>query len=191
MVVIPCDDIVLRTCKAEDLKAITKHLQNPLVAQGSPCIPSPYKLSDAKEWFEQSQRYEAPHVFAITQNDILLGIIELKNHRALKAELGYWLAPEAWGKGIATRVVREMLRYGFSQLDIHRIYAGVIEGNEASENVLLKTGFQYEGTMRDNHFHHGKMMDTRLFSILSTDMVWHSRSEIETHYTNTAATRSI
>lgn len=59
------------------------------------------------------------------------------------AELGYVLHREFWGRGYATEIARELLRYGFQELGFKRIHAYSFQGNEASRRVLEKVGMRY------------------------------------------------
>lgn len=63
-----------------------------------------------------------------------------------EAELGYWVAHPFWGQGIAPEAVMEMLRRGFEDLGLKRIYCGYFKGNNNSKRVQLKCGFKYHHT---------------------------------------------
>lgn len=60
-------------------------------------------------------------------------------------EIGYRLAPEAWGQGFATEGAKAMHDYGFDDLGLYRIIGVTHPGNKASQRVLLKTGLQDRG----------------------------------------------
>ncbi|GAC1539842.1 MAG: GNAT family N-acetyltransferase [Myxococcales bacterium] len=60
-------------------------------------------------------------------------------------ELGYLLAEPAWGKGYATELCAELLRWGFAEHRPERIIADVLPANEASLRVLRKLGFTRDG----------------------------------------------
>ncbi|MCR5671997.1 MAG: GNAT family N-acetyltransferase [Butyrivibrio sp.] len=62
------------------------------------------------------------------------------------AELGYWVAYPYWGKGIATEASFEMIRHGFYDLGLTRIYCAYFEGNERSRKVQEKCGFKHHHT---------------------------------------------
>ena len=68
------------------------------------------------------------------------------------AELSYYFAAEYWGKGFATEAVKEVVRFGFDDLKLHRIQATVMPNNEASLKVLNNAGFQEEGLLRKYYF---------------------------------------
>jgi RimJ/RimL family protein N-acetyltransferase len=85
------------------------------------------------------------------------------------AELGYWLGEEYWGQGIATELVKLMIKYSFKNFDIERLQAHVFEHNKASARVLEKTGFIYEGTLRNNILKEGKILNELVLSILKKE----------------------
>ena len=60
-------------------------------------------------------------------------------------EVGYWLLPNAWGKGFATEGAQAMVDYGFDDLGLHRIIGVTHRDNRASQNVLMKAGLDDMG----------------------------------------------
>ena len=79
---------------------------------------------------------------------------------------GYYIAEEYWGKGIMTDAVKQICEYVFKNSDILRIYAEPFAYNIGSCRVLEKTGFQYEGTLRNNAVKNGKVIDMKMYSLL-------------------------
>ncbi len=63
-------------------------------------------------------------------------------------EVGYFLTPEAWGKGYATEACRRIVRFAFEKSPLTEIVATFEKGNIASQNVLEKTGFVNCGMRR-------------------------------------------
>lgn len=80
------------------------------------------------------------------------------------AEIGYWLAPAYWNRGIATDAVVAMVEYAMGAFDLARIEACVFEGNPASARVLEKAGFQFEGRLRQSITKDGRTIDSLLYS---------------------------
>jgi len=66
-------------------------------------------------------------------------------------EILYSIAPERSGRGLATEAVRAMLRYGFEQHKLARIYAGADPPNAASFRVMEKCGMKFAKRMRINN----------------------------------------
>lgn len=60
-------------------------------------------------------------------------------------ELGYWLTPDAWGRGYATEAARAMVAIGRHALGLRRIVSAYFLDNPASVNVLAKLGFRFTG----------------------------------------------
>lgn len=80
-------------------------------------------------------------------------------------EIGYWLYPEARGRGIATTVARALAEHAFS-LGVQRVAAYVNVGNRGSERVLERAGFTREGVIRSLPKPDGRRVDKTIFSLL-------------------------
>jgi|LSQX01.2.fsa_nt_gb RimJ/RimL family protein N-acetyltransferase len=106
----------------------------------------------------------------------LIGSAGLRLDEALQqAELGYCFHREAWGHGFATEAARELLRFGFEQLGLHRIHASVDSRNGASARVLAKIGMRQEGWLREHLMQRGEWRDSYLYAILRRE--WDPRSQ--------------
>lgn len=62
-------------------------------------------------------------------------------------EIGYWLAPDYWGKGLATEAGQAVMQHGFGSLGLQRIVAVAHPENRASIRVLEKLGMVFEKTV--------------------------------------------
>lgn len=87
-----------------------------------------------------------------------------------KAELGYRLIPEYWGKGIISYFVGELSKWSFQELGYNRIEALVDKRNDGSKRVLLKNQYTFEGTLREYEFEHGSFIDLEMYSLLRRDV---------------------
>lgn len=82
-------------------------------------------------------------------------------------ELGFRIyQPQDWGQGFMSEAVSLAVSFLFETKPIDRIQATTMPGNEGSQRVLLKNGFQYEGTLRQAVFHRGQGADLHIYSIL-------------------------
>ena len=63
-----------------------------------------------------------------------------------EGEIGYWIGVPFWGQGLIPEAVRELMRYGFEQLNLEKIWCGYFEGNLKSKRVQEKCGFRYHHT---------------------------------------------
>lgn len=134
-------------------------------------IPYPYSLADAESFIRSRLDVDKKEAFAwaITDNGRVIGSIGIfrkGNIHRLTAEMGYYLAEDFWGKGIATEAVREAVSYVFLHTDIVRVYAEPFARNLASCRVLEKAGFTFEGVLRKNAIKNGEILDMRLYSIV-------------------------
>jgi ribosomal-protein-serine acetyltransferase len=89
--------------------------------------------------------------------------------RFKKAEIGYWLAPTHTGKGIMTKSAAALIDYGFRIVGLHRMEILMAVGNDASEGVAKRLGFQYEGILRSGEIVNGEFFDDKLYAMLSQD----------------------
>jgi RimJ/RimL family protein N-acetyltransferase len=165
--------LLLRPLDVADARAIAERAGDRRVARYLIAVPSPYPVSLATRWISGRIAWwpQARGVtLAITQRGRpgeLLGSVSLRRFvRDRRAELGYWLGVDAWGKGYATEAAAALLDFGFRELVLERIYAQVLEGNAASCRVLAKLGMQPEGVRR-RHVRKGRrLLDVHLFGVL-------------------------
>lgn len=138
-------------------------------------IPYPYSLQDAIGFIKEtlSSEEDKTFSFAIEAGGKLVGSIAAYrqgNIHRRTAELGYYIAEECWGHGIATEAIKQMCRYVFEKTDIVRIYAEPFAENLASCRALEKAGFRYEGTLRSNAVKNEKTIDMKMYAILRADL---------------------
>ncbi len=69
-----------------------------------------------------------------------------------EAEIGYWIGVPFWGQGFIPEAVKELLRHGFEDLKLHKIWCGYFDGNIKSKRVQEKCGFKYHHTNKDVYF---------------------------------------
>lgn len=86
-----------------------------------------------------------------------------------RAELGYDMMKAYWGRGLMIEAVREIIRYGFMEMDLNRIEADANAKNVRSTKLMLNIGFKREGTLRQKFFYKGGFHDAEIFSILKED----------------------
>lgn len=98
----------------------------------------------------------------------LCGLIEYKE-RFRRAELGFMLAYDAWGKGYATESCKAIVDYGFEIMHLNRIEASVDPENIASIRVLEKLGMQREGLLRERVICNGEPRDRAMYGLLKKD----------------------
>lgn len=144
----------LRPFLPVDAAALQRLAGDFAVAHTTLNIPHPYEDGVAEAWITLvAEEFTVGRqvVFAITDaaTSGLLGAVGLVLRlEHARAELGYWIGRPFWGRGYATEAVREILRYGFRSLGLHRIHASHFVRNPASGRVMVKAGMRYEGVSR-------------------------------------------
>lgn len=123
--------------------------------------------------FQQAEQPRRKFQLAITiqGDDTVVGTcgIRRKPDNDWEADIGFELAPEHWGHGIATEAAQEIVNYGFSTLKVHRISSWCIADNIASARVLEKVGLHLEGRLREHQYFKNRWWDTLLFGKLRAD----------------------
>ena len=167
--VLVTERLLLRELRLADAPAVASGAGDRRVARYLIEVPSPYPVALARRWIAgRIAWWELGRgvTLAIARRDApdaLLGTVSLRRHaRDRRAELGYWLAAPAWGRGYATEAAAAALDLGFRQLALARIYAQVIVGNDASMRVLAKLGMVNEGTKR-RHIRKGRRLHDVVF----------------------------
>jgi ribosomal-protein-alanine N-acetyltransferase len=110
--------------------------------------------------------------FAILDDGELAGVIALSNvvyETFRSANLGYWVDARRNGRGLATRAVAALVEHAFRTLGLHRLEAGTLVDNVASQRVLEKNRFELIGLAR-NYLHiAGAWRDHLLFQRTADD----------------------
>lgn len=158
----------LRQWQRGDEISLAKHANNINIWNNvRDYFPHPYTIKHAFEWVNLVEN--DPNNFAIVMNNEAAGGVALVPQQDIyrkNAEIGYWLGEAFWGRGIMTEAVKQVVAYGFHNLGIHRIYAGIFEYNAASASVLKKAGFRHEATLKKAVYKNGKFYDDLVYSLL-------------------------
>jgi len=159
----------LRPFRKGDELSLAKNINNKNIYKNTANIPYPYTLKDAKDWVSRNLKNEKEktpnsiHLALIVGGEVA-GSVSLMNIKLKhKAEIGYWLAEQYWGKGIMSQAVKLVTDFGFKKLKLKRIYAHTFSFNKGSSRVLEKSGFKPEGILRKHHMKDGKLMDLCVF----------------------------
>lgn len=84
-----------------------------------------------------------------------------------RAEIGYDLHPDYWGRGLMTEAIFCLIKYGFEILKLHRIEAFIDPCNHASRRLLQKNGLEVEGILRDYFYEKERFVDAEMLSIIN------------------------
>ncbi len=166
--------IIVRPLRLSDASAIKKNVTRAIARFTS--LPYPYQTSHAVDFIKKANQK------IVRQTALELGIEHKKNGEIIgvvglikidlnnkNGELGYWLGQNYWGQGIGQEAVKLILNYAFNKLKLHRIYAQVIPVNLASIKLLKKSGFRYEGRLRQAVLKNHHWYDYLVYSILKKE----------------------
>jgi ribosomal-protein-alanine N-acetyltransferase len=165
----------LRAPEADDTPAFTAMLSFAEVTRFSnwPDAPRQAQVERSVRWMEKLHASGSGCAWIIDDaaSRRLVGAIRF-NHFDRKSkfgEVGYELHPEFWGRGLMTEALRAVVSCGHQVFRLNRIEAWTLPGNHASDRVLEKAGFEYEGTLRQRSWFKGEFHDFRMFGRLAGD----------------------
>jgi RimJ/RimL family protein N-acetyltransferase len=168
----------LRPMLPTDVDAVYTACQDPDMQRWTR-VPVPYGRHHAEE-FVAANSVEgwgtgAGRSYAVTDattGELLgtVGLVEFDVQHST-AEVGYWVAPEARGCGVATQATLALARWCFGALGIGRLQWTAEVGNAASRRVAEKAGFTFEGILRDRlRGRDGSRSDAWVASLLPGDL---------------------
>ena len=167
-------EITLRAWSGDDLPELVAALQDPDIPRWT-FIPSPYREADGRAFLSKQERDRtagAGLALAIAPAGggmPLLGAIGIEplDRAAGRGEIGYWVARERRGRGIATRAVRMLSAWAFEGLGLTRLEILPFAGNTASERVAERAGFTRERELRAHRLHplSGEVRDMWLYAL--------------------------
>jgi [ribosomal protein S5]-alanine N-acetyltransferase len=89
--------------------------------------------------------------------NITLHMIDWKNRNG---EIGIIIGDKkSRGKGLATEAIQLIVEHAFAKLNLHKLYAGMIESNEASKKAFMKCGFKEEALLKEHFYLKGEYLD--------------------------------
>ena len=118
---------------------------------------------------KKTPRTDYDVAITLKSNKKLIGGCRLNKVSDIQGHIGYKLAKEHWGKGYATEAAKALTDYGFTELNLHRVYATVHPDNAASIRVLEKVGMIPEGRLREHILYRDGYRDSLIYSILEQE----------------------
>lgn len=163
------EKVRLRLVEEQDLKRLVAWRNDPKVRRGF-FTTFPLSQGGQRAWYEDLLKRQDRKLFIVeTGEGVPVGTVGLDHidWKNQKAEFGNALiAREHWGHGYGTDAARTLVRFGFEELNLNRIYLEVYAWNETAIRVYEKCGFQVEGVLRQNFFAGGQFHDTVLMALL-------------------------
>jgi [ribosomal protein S5]-alanine N-acetyltransferase len=178
--------LVLRPLETTDAPAIQRLAGEREIALNTLVIPHPYPDGVAEAWIEeQKQQGELDRMYNFAIDDGgLIGIAGLTMKGERIAELGYWIGVPFWGRGYASEAAAEVIRFGFEDCGMHRIFACHYARNPASGRILQKVAMTREGTLRQHILKWGEFLDVVYYGLLREE--WEAAAPVSRTASSTA-----
>jgi len=160
--------VVLRAIERDDLPNYVRWFNDEQVLRYFG-LYRPMTLLHEERWYEAMVDNAAMCTFAVEYEGRHVGGAGLDHidGKNACAEAGLVIGePDLWDQGLGGDVLRTLLRYGFEQLNLNRIYLRVFADNERAVHLYEKIGFQHEGRWREAEFRHGRYHDMLWMSVL-------------------------
>lgn len=168
------DRLILRPFTIEDATRVQELAGNIDVAKTTLGIPHPYTIEAAEQWIKNHPKVEKtgtfPFAIVLKTEDVLIGTMTIRvNDTHKKAELAYWVGKEYWGNGYATEAAKEIVRYGFENLNLNRIWAKAMSKNPTSIKVMINVGMKKEGVLKQDIVKFGVFEDSDIYGLTKSD----------------------
>ena len=150
--ILETERLILRPWEESDANDLFQYASNPEVGPiaGWPVHTS---VENSKEIIKSV--FSAPEIYAIVLKEtmqpvgsigLMIGSVSDKGIPDTEAEIGYWIGVPYWGQGLIPEAVREIMRHGFDDLNLEKMWCGYFDGNTKSKRVQEKCGFRYHNT---------------------------------------------
>lgn len=162
-------NLLLRTFRETDLEAVHRGLSHEdVIRYYGVSYPTVEAARAQMKFFADLDAFNTGAWWAVCslKDEKFLGACGINNYNPLhmKAELGFWLLKENWGRGIMKEAIPKVCSYAFSNFALHRIEAFVEMGNGNSFGLLTKLGFRHEGVMVDCEIKNDKFISLHIFA---------------------------
>jgi RimJ/RimL family protein N-acetyltransferase len=171
------DVVLLRPWREADLPGVVSAFNDPVMQRFS-WRAAPYREADSRDFFagQETARVQGDELsLALAEprdQDVVLGAVSLYEVRLDRgcAAIGYWLAPQARGRGAAAQAVRLLAQWAFAELGLARLELTCGPDNLASQHVAERCGFSREGLLRSHVPFQGGRRDSVLYSLLPGEL---------------------
>jgi RimJ/RimL family protein N-acetyltransferase len=188
------DGFRLRPVRESDAPRIHEGTAEPETERWLGHKPAPYTLTDAEAYVERRRELAASGecvtwAIADPEDDRILGTVLWFNWTPrVECEVGYWIHPDARGRGLATRATGLAVDHVFATLGVHRVSAFAAADNTASRAVIERLGFRQYGVERNGANVRDDWVDMALYDVTAAEWAERrSRAKATTSTTNPAS----
>jgi RimJ/RimL family protein N-acetyltransferase len=158
-----------------DLACVEEAAADASIPEGT-TVPAVYTEREGLAWIDrQWSRADSGEglslAIADTSSDEAVGAAVLMlRPQPPSAGVGYWVVERARGRGFATRAITMLSRWALTEAGLARVEALVEPDNVASQRVLERAGFAWEGRLRSYLAFAGRRADAFMYSLLPDDL---------------------
>ncbi|HLR03994.1 MAG TPA: GNAT family N-acetyltransferase [Virgibacillus sp.] len=165
-------DLHIRVMEKEDAPFLHKLYNNPDIMSYW-FEEAHLSLKALEKSFEDSSGNDINRQFILMDGNEKVGLVELVDidWRHRNAEFTIMIAPGFQGRGYALPATKLAMRYGFSTLNLHKLYLYVDKINEKAIHIYEKAGFQVEGVAKEMFFVNGSYHDAIVMGVFQRDML--------------------
>ena len=168
------DNILLRNIEIEDLKDFYLQKNDPEVSSFLGGFSTGYSIEDIKDWYDYHRKKKDELILSMIDrnNGLCIGHVGLYNidYRIRIAEFAIMIGDKSyWDKGIGSKISRNMINYGFDELNLNRISSTFLSDNYRSIKMCEKLGFKKEGELRKAQFKNGVYKNILLLGLLKEE----------------------
>ena len=167
--ILKTERLTLRKMGQSDLDDVYEYASCPEVSEYLLWLPHPDKAFTKSYLKNIEKRYKLAEFYdyAIEYRGKMIGTVGFTSlypeHQ--RGEIGFVLNKSYWGLGLGREAAERLIKYGFEVLELERIEALFIDGNERSERLLYSLGMQKEGTLKSYMQVKGRARDISIAAI--------------------------
>lgn len=167
--ILESERVILRQFVVSDLENVFRGLSHPdIIKYYGISFDSLEATKEQMEWFANLEKNKTGIWWAVCDkiDGTFLGAGGLNDlsKENKKAEIGFWLLPENWGKGLMTETMPLIFNYAFNTVGLHRIEGFVETKNTNCKKALAKLKFSLEGTMKDCEMKNGEFISLDIYA---------------------------
>ena len=156
--ILTTDRLILRPWTDADAETLYQYAKDPEVGPiaGWPVHTS---VENSLEIIRTVLSADETYAVCLKDNNVAVGSVGLMIGKSsnldlpdTEGEIGYWIGVPFWGQGLIPEACREIIRRGFEDLGLEKLWCGCFEGNIKSKRAQEKCGFRYHHTNRDIHW---------------------------------------
>ena len=175
MLLIETKRLILRRFTMGDLQDIHAFSSDPVLSRHLNGFPGP-TIDDVQSYIEMQNSYAPGELdkcfdlgIHLREENKIIGLITLVQRAHFQGEIGFALNPAHQRQGYAVEAVRAAMAYGFTTLEMHRIFAKTERNNIRSWLLLEGVGMRREGLFQHDHLSDGDWQDTFVYAMLAEE----------------------